>query len=524
MSPELPPSRPALRFGAAALLALASCASPLTNRPVGDVTPAALFGATALPKAATAASGGTTTTTAAHLPQQEQDDPNTELEDALAMDDVAAPKVAPPAGKWAVGGFDAVGVATTAVVAAVLAPVVFSNDDEEIQRVGDVTQILTPVAAGVLSLAVEDYEGTIQFAKSLITATATTHTLKFIVDKTRPDQTENNSFPSGHTQGAFSGASFINRRYGPRFGVPAYVLAVYTGASRVVATRHYGDDVLAGASIALFANWLFTEPLYVAGTAVSPVVNNDMIGVSVDLTPPPQSRSRRGSEPLAKKIRYELLFGPADMKKNDITLPRDSPGSLAVTDFQNNANPQVVAMGQLEWFFAEDQELDFRWFPYEIRDSGNFARNTSFAGENFTQGTAADSDFILYDYRARYRYRFSGAPWDIRLGVGVAIQDISQEIRTQTVQVRERAIESFTLLHARLGYQFHRKWLAFVESDFTFDANSHAVDASAIVRYRANSSWDFNGGYRYISQFIDSSEIRHELDIRMLQLGIGYSM
>ena len=69
------------------------------------------------------------------------------------------------------------------------------------------------------------------------------------------------SFPSGHTALAFSGASFIAYRYEKKYAIPAYLLATFVGYSRVYAKKHYWDDVIVGAGIGVLSTLFYTQPL-----------------------------------------------------------------------------------------------------------------------------------------------------------------------------------------------------------------------------------------------------------------------
>ena len=76
--------------------------------------------------------------------------------------------------------------------------------------------------------------------------------LKRVVGETRPDATNNRSFPSGHTAWSFLGATMIERELGWRS--PWYTFGGYTFASavamqRVVDCRHFPVDVAGGAVI-----------------------------------------------------------------------------------------------------------------------------------------------------------------------------------------------------------------------------------------------------------------------------------
>jgi membrane-associated phospholipid phosphatase len=68
----------------------------------------------------------------------------------------------------------------------------------------------------------------------------------------------NHSFPSGHTSTVFQGASFIHRRYGFKYSIPAYAIAGFTAFSRVYADKHGGFEIHAGAIIGIGSTYLFT--------------------------------------------------------------------------------------------------------------------------------------------------------------------------------------------------------------------------------------------------------------------------
>lgn len=136
--------------------------------------------------------------------------------------------------------------------------------NEEVIRVtGDVIQLALPFAAGLSTVILGDKKGAWQFVKSFGTAVVLTYGLKYAIDKPRPNSlTVGRAFPSGHTATAFSGASFIQRRYGWAYGLPAYALAGFVGYSRLQgnAPVHDGWDVLAGAVIGIGSTYLFTTP------------------------------------------------------------------------------------------------------------------------------------------------------------------------------------------------------------------------------------------------------------------------
>ena len=92
---------------------------------------------------------------------------------------------------------------------------------------------------------------TYDFAQAMIVNGAYTSILKYSVQRTRPDGSNNLSFPSGHASTAFSLAAVANHHYGWKVGVPAYVLASGIGLSRIEKDKHYLSDVLAGATLGI---------------------------------------------------------------------------------------------------------------------------------------------------------------------------------------------------------------------------------------------------------------------------------
>lgn len=125
------------------------------------------------------------------------------------------------------------------------------------ESAGDVLQLAIPLTALAATYSMDDPDGRVALLKSYGTTFVLTHALKRAVDKERPDGSDRLSFPSGHTSSAFSGASFLAKRYGWDVGVPAYLAASFVGYSRVHADKHDGWDVVAGATLAITINeWL----------------------------------------------------------------------------------------------------------------------------------------------------------------------------------------------------------------------------------------------------------------------------
>ncbi|MDR0406726.1 MAG: phosphatase PAP2 family protein [Holosporales bacterium] len=135
-----------------------------------------------------------------------------------------------------------------------------------LRKIGDVLQIVTPAYALGFAMGEgeygNEYKVPAQFFCSFIASQLTVVVLKEITQQKRPDYKEGkkkDSFPSGHAASAFSGATFIHRRYGLPHAIIPYGLAVIVGWSRIDAKRHHPRDVIAGAIVSGLYNWIFVD-------------------------------------------------------------------------------------------------------------------------------------------------------------------------------------------------------------------------------------------------------------------------
>jgi membrane-associated phospholipid phosphatase len=128
---------------------------------------------------------------------------------------------------------------------------------------GDVLHLALPGAAFVSTLiwSEENYSGAKEFIWAAGVSTVVTYALKFAINKERPNG-EGHAFPSGHTYRAFMGAEFIRRKFGWEAGVPAYILAGYTGYTRVYANKHDYWDILGGATVGIVSSYIFAKPYF----------------------------------------------------------------------------------------------------------------------------------------------------------------------------------------------------------------------------------------------------------------------
>ena len=106
--------------------------------------------------------------------------------------------------------------------------------------------------------------------------------LKFTVQRERPDGSNSQSFPSGHSSSAFATAAVLHRHYGWKVGGPAYALGSYVALARMSWNRHHATDVVMGAGFGIAA--ARTVTMTVAKSKFNVGVQPQAGGASVNFT------------------------------------------------------------------------------------------------------------------------------------------------------------------------------------------------------------------------------------------------
>jgi len=152
-----------------------------------------------------------------------------------------------------------------------------------IRDIGDYVQIGLPLTGLGLSLAKKDKTGTYQLLKSFALQTGTTFLLKRAIKRKRPTGGKY-SFPSGHTSLSFMGSTFLWKRYGWKYGVPATIAASLVGYSRagVDDPVHHTSDVFAGAAIGVLSSLLFTKTID-HGNRIDIIGDTTYVGFNIKL-------------------------------------------------------------------------------------------------------------------------------------------------------------------------------------------------------------------------------------------------
>jgi membrane-associated phospholipid phosphatase len=145
----------------------------------------------------------------------------------------------------------------------------------------DILDGVVPLAGLAVAYFKDDTEGQKQWLRNICVNQGLTWALWPIFNQTslgeRPNGDPRNSFPSGHVSLVMSGATFLDRRYGWRWGVPAYVASAYVAYVRVDENKHHWRDVIASAVLSYGVAMLFVTPKN--ATHLAPIIGPDFIGL-----------------------------------------------------------------------------------------------------------------------------------------------------------------------------------------------------------------------------------------------------
>jgi len=150
-----------------------------------------------------------------------------------------------------------------------------------VEDIGHGVMLGLPLSALTMNLIKKDKQGAIQLFKSLAVESVVVISMKRIINRKRPNG-GNYSFPSGHTASSFMASTFIWKRYGWKWGVPATALASFVGYSRAGTDEpvHYWSDVFVGAGIGILSSYFLTTK-FQDSASLKVVGDTSFVGLSL---------------------------------------------------------------------------------------------------------------------------------------------------------------------------------------------------------------------------------------------------
>lgn len=402
---------------------------------------------------------------------------------------------------------------------------------QDYRDLGDDLRIALPAAAFALTALNKDKEGAYQYAKQLAFTGVGTESFKAITKKNRPDANESRvSFVSGHASAAMSGASFIYTRYGKALGIPAYGLGILTMYSRVCAQKHFADDVLGGALVAMMSNWYFAAP-HPDSTRIYPSFSANGLEISWNTM---FGGNRHPRDPVNFKPRYRTIFefGPLIQDKNIIRAPNAGGTTidLAALEEVEHWTGRFI----FEWYFTDKHEFAAWYGPMGMTDYGNpttvFTVGDTTFDPSDPDAALFDSNYRWWDLRLGYRYAFvNNEKWKARVGISLQYSITEFEVEQRDDQgvivkhgnARDETVAPF--IHGSLAYNFDERWSIETELDGMSNGDEYYWNSGLWIRYRPTKLWDLAFGGRLISAKIDTAEFFNELEFFDYSFQLGRS-
>ncbi|MGM9703880.1 MAG: phosphatase PAP2 family protein [Prevotella sp.] len=151
-----------------------------------------------------------------------------------------------------------------------------------VERSTDVLGIVPTMTGLCIAIVNEDKKGAVELGLSTATALMANYALEAAIKKERPDGSGNHAFPSTHSMLAFNGSTFLMKRYGWKWGVPAYAVSAYVAWGRTHADKHDWWDVLGGAALGAGVSLIYTHKLCEGKdvTIAPAILNGDAKGIT----------------------------------------------------------------------------------------------------------------------------------------------------------------------------------------------------------------------------------------------------
>ncbi|MEZ8824693.1 phosphatase PAP2 family protein [Vibrio amylolyticus] len=365
---------------------------------------------------------------------------------------------------------------------------------DEYVEAGDTLQIAIPLTGLFAAWLHDDAQGAKQLLLSVGASQAIVQTTKHVVSRRRPNDSSSMSFPSGHAAAAFSGAAFLQSRYGAAWGVPAYAAASYVALSRMHGNRHHADDVLAAGSISFLVNQYLISPLNSEDMMMMAMPTRDGFALGMSFTndffvkQSKQAYQVRTSKNL--KHRFEFDIG---VNLEDSLAKAGLPGDQLVDEHQ------PFAAVNYTYQLSDDKELEVAFSPNETRRRGIAKNDFSYQGANYNKGEGIYLAFRQWSLGANYYHKMQLSD-DLQVSAGVGMTayllDLETDLENGGKHARNSDVKALPGVVAKVDYEIaddlhlvakvqHKQW----QSD-------RVSDVEAGVRYDLNREWDIGIAYQ----------------------------
>ncbi len=207
------------------------------------------------------------------------------------------------------------------------------------------------------------------------------------------------------------------------------------------------------------------------------------------------------------KLGFEIETGPVWQSRNDVRIPNDTGTKFSLRDIQGSG-PFAAARVYFDYAFLPKHELRFLAAPLTIKETGQLAEPTFFAGTMFSPGQPVDGIYQFNSYRLTYRYRiFEGDRWTWKIGVTGKLRDAKIELHQGGLSAVDDNVGFVPLLHLDGEYRWNQKWRLNLNMDGLAAPQGRAFDIALKLKYDISRNWGLSFGYRMLEGGADVKDV-----------------
>lgn len=390
-----------------------------------------------------------------------------------------------------------------------------SVDDKYVEA-GDALQFAIPLTGFFAAWLHDDAQGAKQLALSIAASQTIVQVSKQIVGRRRPNDSSNMSFPSGHSAAAFSGASFLQSRYGAAWGIPAYAGATFVAVSRMHGNRHHADDVLTGGAISFLMNQYLIAPYDKEGVTLSMAPTDGGLSLGVRISN--EFFSKQAKPAYEKRVaaleghRFELNVG---FTLDDSLAKENVPSNTLIDEYQ------PFAAVNYTYQLNNNSQLEIDFAPNETRRRGESTTNFEFDGTSYFQGEDIYVAFRQWHLLTNY-YRHFDVTDAVKMsvGAGLAAYFIETEIDLEDggKYASDNAVKLLPNATVNVNVLLTKKLHLVGKVQYQLWDDDSVTSFEAGTLYDLNKEWDI--GVKYLKQYSDwqSQSFDYESDSVILTI------
>ncbi len=341
--------------------------------------------------------------------------------------------------------FSVLGTATSAIAASELT----DSRSDSIVKNGDLLQLAIPLSGYLAAWLHNDWEGAKQLTYSVAGSQLIVDTTKKIVGRKRPSGNSSRSFPSGHAAAGFSGAHFLQMRYGAKWGLPAYAAASYVAYSRVHGKRHFVSDVTASAGISFLVNQYLVSPYSSKGVYLNAQQTDNGMLMNITVTEAAFNKERNLTDRIQttpKSLHNKIEVG---LGSHLTFLAED----LITNQYFNHANQvdklQPYSRITYSRSLSNGNELEAEFIPTELRVTGTASQNFQYGESNYTKGESLLSEYKHYMLGTNLYKEYTPIEnFSVKLGLGIYAHHFGYQVANANNHGQYEKRESLLFLPA----------------------------------------------------------------------------